>query len=128
MVPLDHLQIVGNGQVVAEVPLSADRTAADAALSLRVERSGWYVLRAFATGPRHPVLDVYPFATTSPVYVSVGGAPVRSPADAAYFLAWVDRVSEAAARSTDWNDAAEKEAVLGHIAAARAVFAERARP
>ena len=53
---------------------------------------------------------------------------MRSAADAAYFLAWVDRVSEAAARSTDWNDAAEKAEVLGHVAAARAVFAECARP
>ena len=65
---------------------------------------------------------------TSPVYVTVGGTPVRSAPDASYFLAWVDRVAEAAARSTEWNDAAEKEGVLDRIAQARAVFIERARP
>ena len=42
--------------------------------------------------------------------------------------AGVDRVAEAAARSTDWNDDAEKQGVLDRIAQARAVFAERARP
>ena len=53
-----------------------------------------------APGPRrsrHPVLDGYPFATTSPIYVTLGGAPVRSPADARYFEAWIDRVAEAVA-------------------------------
>ncbi len=127
MVAVDRLQLVGNGQVVAEVPLTGNRNSADATLPLTVERSGWYLLRAFAEGARHPVLDGYPFATTSPVYVTVGGAPVRSPGDAAYFIAWLGRVAEAAEKNTDWNDAAEKAAVLGRIEQARAVFAERAK-
>ena len=59
-----------------------------------IERSGWYVLRAYASRSRHPVLDLYPFGTTSPVYVAVGGAPARSPEDARYFLGWIDRVSD----------------------------------
>jgi hypothetical protein len=86
------------------------------------------VLRAFAEGSRHPVLDGYPFSTTSPVYVTLGSAPVRSRADAAYFLAWLGRVAEAAEKSAEWNDAAEKKAVLERIEQARAVFGERARP
>ncbi len=127
IVPVDHLEIVGNGRVVAEVPLTSPRTSADATLSLTVERSGWYTLRAWAETSRHPILDGYPFASTSPIYVTLGGAPPRSAKDARYFEAWVDRVTEAAAAHPDWNTALEREAVLARLAQARAVFAERRR-
>ena len=128
IVPLDHLEIVGNGEVVAEVPLVGPHTRADATLPLTVVRSGWYTLRAWAETPRHPVLDGYPFATTSPIYVTVGGAPVRSVKDARYFEAWVGRVKDAVAAHPDWNTGLEKDGVLARLAQARAAFAERARP
>src|SRR2546426_528203 len=75
IVPVDHLQVVGNGEVVAELPLGGDRTSASITRAIAITRSGWYVLRAYADGPAHPVMDIYPYATTSPIYVSVGGAP-----------------------------------------------------
>ena len=81
-VPVDHLQVIGNGKVVAEVPLTGDRTRAEASVMLKATGSGWYVLRAYSERPRLPVLDLYPFASTSPVYVRVGDQPVRSVADA----------------------------------------------
>ncbi len=74
------------------------------------------------------MLDFYPFGTTSPVYVSAGGAPVRSAADARYFTAWIDRVRAAAEAHAGWNTPAEKQGVLALLAQARAVFEERARP
>jgi hypothetical protein len=126
IVPVDRLEVIGNGRVAATVPLGRDRTTADATIALPVDRSGWFVLRALAGRSRHPVLDLYPFGTTSPVYVSVGGAPVRSPEDARYFLDWVDRVARAAAAHTGYNTPAEKKGVLDTIARARTVWAERA--
>jgi hypothetical protein len=93
-----------------------------------VDRSSWFVLQAWSDTSRHPVLDGYPFATTSPIYVTVGGAPVRSPADADYFLAWVDRVTEAASAHPEWNTPEERREVLERLGAARAAFAELARP
>jgi Tol biopolymer transport system component len=128
LVSVDHLEIVGNGKVVAEVPLSGNRTSADATVPLTVAASGWYTLRAWSETSRHPVLDGYPFATTSPIYVTVAGAPVQSVTDARYFLAWIDRVTEAAAAHPDWNTPAERDDVLGRLARARVVFEERARP
>ena len=124
-VPVDRLEVVGNGRVVATVPLSGDRTAARAELRIPVTTSGWYTLRARGDSAAHPVLDLYPFATTSPIYVTVGGAPVRSPADAAYFVAWIDRVDAAARASTSWNDARERSEVLAQLAAARAEYVRR---
>ena len=51
---------------------------------------------------------------------------MRSPADARYFTAWIDRVRAAAEAHAGWNTAAEKQGVLAQLAQARAVFEERA--
>ncbi len=120
--PLEKLEIVGNGRVVATVPLSGGGTRADAKIPLSVETSGWYTLRAWSSAAVEPVLDIYPFATTSPIYVIVDGKPIRSAEDARYFEAWIDRVAAAASAHPGWNDPREKADVLGRLDAARAVF------
>jgi hypothetical protein len=71
------------------------------------------------------VLDLYPFASTSPIYVTVGSLPVRSKQDAEYFLGWLDRVDEALGSQTGWNMPAEREQVMRMLAAARAEFTRR---
>jgi TolB protein len=126
IVPVDRLEIVRNGEVAATVPLAGDGTSADATLSLPVKASGWYVLRAWSERSRHPVLDFYPFGTTSPVYVTVGGRPVRSAADARYFAAWVERLRAAADKHPDWTTPAEKTEALAHLDRARREFEARA--
>jgi len=126
--PVDHLEIVGDGRVVEDLPLAGDRRSGAFTRTIRVRESGWYLLRAYADRPEHPVLDVYPYGTTSPVYVVVAGAPRRSSEDAAYFLAWIDRLEKAARESTGWNTDAEKDTVLGDIAKARGVFLEQITP
>ena len=128
IVEVDHLEIIRNGEVLATLPLAGDRVSADATVSLPAFGSGWYVARAHCDRSRHPILDFYPFGTTSPVYVSAGGTPVRSPGDARYFTAWIDRVHAAAEAHAGWNTASEKQGVLALLAQARAVFEERARP
>lgn len=124
-VPVDHLEIVGNGRVVLEVPLSGTRTSADTMVRLPASRSGWWVLRARSERAIYPVLDLYPYATTGPIYVTVGGKPARSPEDAAYFLRWIDRIEATARASTDWNTDAERDDVLGKVARARAELERR---
>ncbi|HEY6090497.1 MAG TPA: CehA/McbA family metallohydrolase [Gemmatimonadales bacterium] len=127
-VPVDHLEIVGNGKVVRRLTLASDRMTADTIVWLPVTESGWYVLRAYSDRAELPVLDLYPFASTSPIYVRNGAAPVRSPADAAFFLQWIDRMEQAVRASTAWNTPAEQAGVLRTIADARAVFTARAAP
>ncbi len=126
-VPLDHVEVVGNGKVLATVPLDGDRRRAQADLALLMEGSGWLVLRAWAERPHLPVLDLYPFASTSPVYVEIGGAPVRSREDAEYFVRWVDRVRAAATAHTGWNTPAERAATLVELDRARAEYVSRAQ-
>ena len=122
---VDHLELIRNGKVAAEVALSGDRTRADTLVTLPLESSGWYVLRAWADRPRLPVLDLYPFASTSPFYVTVGNQPVRSKEDAEYFLTWIDRVREEVEKHTGWNAPAEREQVMRTIGEARSVFEAR---
>ena len=124
-VPVDHLEIVANGRVIASLGLRSDGTSADTTLTLPVDGSAWYVLRAWSERPRLPVLDLYPFATTSPIYVEAAGAPIRSTSDAAYFLTWLTRVEERARAHTDWNTPAERDEALRTIESARAEFRTR---
>ncbi|MBK5189473.1 MAG: CehA/McbA family metallohydrolase, partial [Gemmatimonadaceae bacterium] len=126
IVPVEHLELVQNGKVVATVPMSADHTSASASVKVVVDRSGWITLRAWSEHATPPVLDIYPFATTSPVYLTIAGIPPRSPEDARFFIDWVDRLREGAERHTGWNNGAEKASVLDLIARARAEFEKRA--
>ena len=127
IVPVDHLQIVCNGKVAREITLEGDRRSAHAQGSIPLDASGWCVLRAFSDKAEYPILDLYPYATTSPAYVSVAGAPVRNAADAAYFVAWVDRLIAAARSNTAWNTDTEKQAVLLMFRDAREKYAELAK-
>jgi TolB protein len=67
-------------------------------------------------------MDNYVYATTSPIYISIGGAAPRSPEDAKYFAAWMDRLTEATSGYPDWNNVAEKRGVLERIAQAKALY------
>jgi Tol biopolymer transport system component len=127
-VPVDHLEIIGNGKVVATLALQGDRMSARDSVSIPVTTSGWYVLRAYSDRAEMPVLDLYPFASTSPIYVRVGDDPVRSPEDAAYFVRWLTRLEVAARASSAWRTSAERDEVLKTFAEARAVFAGLSLP
>jgi len=122
IVPVDHLEVVCNGRVARSLELAGSRTSAAVTGTLPMETSGWCVLRAWAEHAEHPVLDLYPYATTSPVYVTVAGKPARSAEDAAYFLAWLDRLREDVEGYPDWNSPAERAHVLQQVDAARKVY------
>jgi TolB protein len=126
IVPVDHFELLCNGEVqkkfLAEPGRSAQKNG-----TVRLNRSGWCLLRAYAEKAAHPILDLYPFATTSPVYVTVEGAPARSPEDAAFFVQWMDRVLEFARGRTNWNTPEERAHALAYLENARAVFAGKAQ-
>ncbi|MGH9508821.1 MAG: CehA/McbA family metallohydrolase [Terriglobales bacterium] len=123
-VPVDKLEIVCNGRVVRDVEMNAVRDYAEVRGRIPITQSGWCLLRAWSEKARHPILDIHPYATTSPAYVTVGGARPRSPEDAAYFLAWIARMQESVEKNTDWNTPTEREAVMKMIADVRKVYEE----
>jgi hypothetical protein len=128
IVPVDHLQIVCNGKVVKELEIGTDHKRAYIEGGMPIESTGWCILRAFSDKPEYPILDLYPYATTSPVYVNVAGAPLHSGRDAAYFLAWMERLISAAQSSAAWNTDAEKQAVLAIFEKAKQEYEEIAKP
>jgi hypothetical protein len=122
IVPVDHLDVVCNGAAVHDLKLSGDRETADVEDTIPISQSGWCLLRAWSDKPEYPILDLYPYATTSPIYVSVAGSVPKSSGDAAYFIAWIDRLIEAAKSNQDWNTNAEKTSVLSLLDQARSVY------
>jgi hypothetical protein len=102
--------------------LNAARDAAEVRGTLPLKESGWCVLRASSDKAEYPVLDNYVYATTSPIYVTIRGKAPRSPEDANYFVAWIERVMDATSHYPDWNSVAEKDGVLKELAQAKEIF------
>jgi hypothetical protein len=119
-VPVDHLELVSNGEVVQRFDLAGDRMRFDTQGMIALPPGGWMLLRAWNDGADPAVLDLYPYATTNPVWLD-GTAP-DARADATYFAAWLGRVIEAAAARDDYNDATEKDATLAYLRDAQAKF------
>jgi TolB protein len=122
IVAVDHLELVCNGRVVRSFIAQGGVDHGEFTGSIALNESGWCVARASTDAGRYPVLDTYVYATTSPIYVTVAHAKPRSPDDARYFAAWMDRMTETTAAYPDWNNAAEKRSVLERLAQAKAVF------
>ncbi len=125
LAPLDHFEVLYNGRVVARHG-KKDATSADLSGRISVTESGWILVRAWNDEPDPLIFDLYPYASTNPVYVSVEGRPATSRADAEYFLRWIDRIIASADARQDYNDAREKKDTIDYLRAGRAVFAEKA--
>ena len=107
--------------------MAGNRQRGDFTGSIPVSQSGWCVLRAWSEKPAYPILDIYPYATTSPVYISVGNAAPHSPGDAAFFVVWVDRLIANAQANHDWNTDAEKQHVLDTLNRAKEIYGAKAK-
>lgn len=117
-VPIDHLELVHNGAVVESFALSGDRRSLDGEGELELD-GGWLLLRAWNDGADPLVLDLYPYATTNPVWLGKPAATASARADAGYFSDWLGRVIEAASARDDYNDAAERKDTLDYFSDAR---------
>ena len=93
---------------------------------MTAEASGWYSVRAIGPDRTFPVENTRPQAVTNPVYVIVGGRPIRDRASAEYFVKWIDRLNEMAAAHPGWRSEREKAHVLGQFAEAQAIYRQRA--
>ena len=122
IVAVDHLELVCNGRVVRSFVARKPLDHGEFRGSIALKDSGWCVVRASTDAGRYPVLDTYVYATTSPIYVTVAARKPRSPEDARYFAAWMDRIAETTSAYPDWNNAAEKSMVLERLKQAKAVF------
>lgn len=89
--PLEKLELIYNGEVVATGSLTEDRTKGTLKTKFSPQESGWIALRTsgkpvrFLPGRSHS-------AHTNPIYVDIKNHPQRVQASARYFLAWIDRL------------------------------------
>ena len=120
-VPIDHLELVHNGRVIRQFEMTGDRRNFDGSGELQLDAGGWLLLRAWNEAADPLVLDLYPYATTSPIWLE-SPAPMPAAADAAYFTAWMDRVIAAAEARVDFNNEQERRATLDYLEEARALF------
>ena len=125
IVSMDHLQLMSQGKVLLEIPLHGDRRSADIDEQVKIAAPGWVLLRAWNEQASPDVFDIYPYATTNPVFFSSPGLSLHCGADADYFMAWIDRLAEDARTHPDFNTALERQTTLDQIAAARKVFEQR---
>ncbi|HEX7718298.1 MAG TPA: CehA/McbA family metallohydrolase, partial [Woeseiaceae bacterium] len=125
IVPVDHLELVFNGEVIATIDTGDDRKSADIAGKVSIDRSGWLLLRAWNKGSHPMIFDLYPYATTTPVYITVDGKTPHSRNDADYFIAWIERIRESASGHPDYNTPEEREIILRNLDSAQRIFEQR---
>ena len=121
--PLSKVWLVYNGEIVREIPLGRDRKNIDFTDSIEVSDSGWFHLRAEGERDERQPLDAdYAQAFTNPVWVLVGGEPVRDADSADYSLRWIDKLQAMAEEWPGWRSQKEKDHVYEQFAAARAIY------
>lgn len=123
--PVDNLEVLRNGEVIERIHLDDDAMSADFELEVDVAESSWILVRAWNKQASPDVLDLYPYGTTNPVFVIVGEKPIVSARDADYFIAWIDRVLQAAETHPDYNNDKERATIVSDILQARRVFQTR---
>lgn len=124
-VPIDHLELIENGKVIKSFALKGDRRRLDASGDIQIDHSGWLVLRAWNDGADPHILDIYPYATTSPVYVEMAAGMPADPDDAAYFASWLTRAIADVGARKDFRNEEERQAVLAYLTAAKDKFMGR---
>jgi len=105
-VPLDRIELIVNGRPAYST------TKLEFTRRILIERSSWIALRAL--GPRHRLVlnDTMAFAHTSPVYVTVGGQPVRVADDVRFYREWVERLIARTEKSERFEKPERKAEVL----------------
>lgn len=119
------LDLIVNGEIAGTLPLTKDGRGARAEGEVTIDKSGWISLRASSDEASPDVFDLYPYAVTSPIYVTVDKKPARSREDAEFFIAWIDRLIAYARDEATFNTDEERAAVIANFEKARREFARR---
>src|SRR5262249_30001197 len=126
IVPMDTLELIVNGEVVATAKASSDGKSVRMSESVRLQRSSWIAARVSGDGNRLVVNDPKLFAHTSPVYCYVGGAGISSAKDARMVMSWIDRLIQDVASSPRFASEDRRNEVIGLFAKGRQYFARQA--
>ncbi len=120
-VAIDHLELVQHGKVVKTFALIGDRHRLDDAGDIALA-GGWVLLRAWNDGADPLVQDLYPYATTNPVWIGGVQHTASARADATWFADWLTRTLTAVTARDDYNDANDRRITLDYIRSARDAY------
>lgn len=121
-VPVDHVEVIWNGVVVASHKLKVPTKSADLNGSIKVKGNGWILLRAWSEQGHPDLLDLYPYASTNPIYVQ--GSAVSNPNQkmaAEFFLKWVTRI-ENKINELNFRSDKERDAVRNDVQQAKSFY------
>jgi hypothetical protein len=99
---------VYNGDVVASHGGPQPVTQLDITGKLTLRENGWVLLRVYNAGAHPDVFDVYPYASTNPVFVHQGTPSSKAAASAAYFVKWIDRVEKMTRETPNFRNEEER--------------------
>jgi len=123
-VPVDHFEVIWNGEVVAKHTLSGTMKTADVKGSVKVKGSGWLLLRAWNENAHPDLPDLYAYASTNPVFVTGTAKNSKQEIAARYFLKWVNRI-EAKVSELPFRNDAERQKELNDIKMAKEYYDQR---
>jgi hypothetical protein len=123
--PVDQLEILYNGRIVAAKEASGNRQAALLEFETSATESGWLAARCWS---RDRLADGQAvFAHTSPVYILVDGRPLRPGPDAAApMLAVLEQTRDWITRDAHCPTEHQREHLLGVVEEARRELTRRA--
>lgn len=128
LVPMQVLELVVNGEVVARAEASGDGTRLSLQHPLPLSQSAWIAARVWGEGHRLVVNDPRLFAHTSPVYCFLQDRPIASREDAALLVRWIDRLLEDVERSPRFSSPERRQEVLERFRQGRRYYERMASP
>jgi hypothetical protein len=124
LVPMQALELVVNGEVIAKADPTAEGTVAQLSHVVELDRSAWIAARVRGEGHRRVMNDARLFAHTSPVYCVRDGKPVGIPKDAAIVVQWIDRLIDDVKKSPRFATEARRQEVLELFGRGRSYYEE----
>ncbi|HRH60442.1 MAG TPA: hypothetical protein PL045_07720, partial [Chitinophagaceae bacterium] len=121
-IAVDSFEIIYNGAVIAKHNLTGDKKNFDASGFINVSAPGWLLLRAWGTTAGTNLFDIYPYASTNPIYLYDGKNKLHSKSAAEYFLQWVQRIENIAANHPSYHNDEEKKSVMQDIEKAKQFY------
>jgi len=106
---------------VAKHTVKGPTKRADLKGTINVKGTGWLLLRAGSVKAHPDLPDLYPYASTNPIYIqsSLGNSQQKMAAE--YFLKWITRI-ENKIDALVFRSNAEKQAVLKDIQNAKLFY------
>ncbi|MFN7933507.1 MAG: CehA/McbA family metallohydrolase [Bryobacteraceae bacterium] len=107
---LDRIELIHNGRIIhtASQPFTGE---------LLITEPGWLAARAFEKGTPSPK-----YAQTSPIYLTKPGQSASHPADARYFIEWLEREVALYRNETRFRSATHRAAMVDLFEKALAVY------